>query len=43
LDFKDTKTERPRDVKVPASALAALEEHRKCQDEFPRQQFGPDC
>jgi integrase len=39
LEFKDTKTERPRDVKVPASALAALEEHRKRQNEF-RQQFG---
>jgi integrase len=41
LDFKDTKTERPRDVKVPASALATLEAHRKRQDEF-RVQFGPD-
>jgi len=41
LEFKDTKTERPRDVKVPASALAALEEHRKRQDEF-REQFGPN-
>ena len=41
LEFKGTKTERPRDVKVPESALAALETHRKRQDEF-RQQFGPD-
>src|ERR1022692_413987 len=41
LEFKDTKTERPRDVKVPASALATLEEHRKRQNEF-RQQFGPE-
>jgi len=41
LEFKGTKTERPRDVKVPASALAALETHRKRQDEF-RQQYGPD-
>ena len=28
-------------MKVPESALAALETHRKRQDEF-RQQFGPD-
>jgi len=35
-----TKTERPRDVKVPASALAALRAHRKRQDEF-RKKFGP--
>jgi len=41
LVFKGTKTDRPRDVKVPESALAALEMHRKCQDEF-RQQYGPD-
>ena len=41
LEFKGTKTERPRDVKVPESALAALETHRKRQDEF-RQQYGPD-
>ena len=41
LEFKGTKTERPRDVKVPASALAVLEEHRKRQDEF-RRQFGPE-
>jgi integrase len=39
LEFKGTKTERPRDLKVPESALAALEEHRKRQDEF-RRQFG---
>jgi integrase len=39
LEFKGTKTERPRDVKVPESALAALDTHRKRQDEF-RQQFG---
>lgn len=38
---KDTKTERPRDLKVPASALAALDAHRKRQDEF-RARFGPD-
>jgi integrase len=41
LEFKDTKTERPRDLKVPASALAALDAHRKRQVEF-RAQFGPD-
>ena len=41
LEFKGTKTERPRDVKVPESALAALETHRKRQNEF-RQQCGPD-
>jgi integrase len=41
LDFKGTKSEKPRTIKVPASALAALEEHHKRQDEF-RQQFGPD-
>src|ERR1700686_3915650 len=32
LKFKDTKTERPRDLKVPGSALAALDAHRKRQD-----------
>jgi integrase len=41
LEFKGTKTERPRDVKVPESALATLEIHRKRQDEF-RRQHGPD-
>jgi integrase len=41
LEFKGTKTERPRDVKVPESALATLDGHRKRQDEF-RQQFGRD-
>jgi integrase len=41
LEFKGTKTERPRDVKVPASALMALENHRKHQNEF-RRQFGAD-
>ena len=40
LEFKGTKTERPRDVKVPESALAVLDAHRKRQDEF-RAQFGP--
>jgi integrase len=41
LEFKGTKTEKPRDVKVPESALAALDAHRKRQDEF-RRQFGLD-
>jgi len=41
LEFKGTKTERPRDVKVPTSALAALVEHRMRQDDF-RRQNGPD-
>jgi len=41
LEFKGTKTERPRDVKVPESALAALEAHRSRQNEL-REQFGAD-
>jgi integrase len=41
LMFKGTKTERPRRVVLPASAVAALEEHRTRQDEF-RRKFGPD-
>jgi len=41
LEFKGTKTEKPRDVKVPESALAALDAHRRRQDEF-RREFGPD-
>jgi integrase len=41
LEFKGTKTEKPRDVKVPESALAVLETHRKRQDEL-RQQYGSD-
>jgi integrase len=41
LQFKGTKTDRARDVKVPKSALAALETHRKRQDGF-RRHFGPD-
>jgi len=40
LEFEGTKTERPRDVRVPASALITLEAHRKRQNEF-REQFGP--
>jgi integrase len=41
LEFKGTKTEEPRAVSLPASAIAALNGHRKRQDEF-RRQFGPD-
>ena len=41
LEFKGTKTERPRVVRIPDSTFAAIEAHRKQQDEF-RRQFGPD-
>jgi integrase len=41
LVFKGTKSERPRVVKLPESALTALELHRSRQDDF-RRQFGPD-
>jgi integrase len=41
VEFKGTKTERPRDVKIPPSAMDTLEEHRKRQDEF-RREHGPD-
>lgn len=41
LEFKRTKTEKPRPVVLPDSALEALDGYRKRQDEF-RQQFGPD-
>src|SRR5260370_28735205 len=41
LAFKGTNSERPRDVKVPASALAARDAHRRLQNEL-REQFGPD-
>lgn len=41
LQFKETKTEKPRRIVLPASAVAALEAHRKKQDEF-RTKFGPD-
>jgi integrase len=41
LAFKSTKTERPRRVCIPDSVIAALDGHRKRQDEF-RQQYGPD-
>jgi len=35
------KTDNPRNVAIPQSALVALDDHRERQDEF-RQQFGPD-
>jgi integrase len=41
LDFKSTKTDNPRRIKLPDSELVVLENHRKQQDGF-RQQFGPD-
>jgi integrase len=41
LEFKGTKTERPRVVKIPRSTLATIEAHRKHQNDF-RRQFGPD-
>jgi integrase len=41
LEFKGTKTEEPRPVSLPTSAIAALNAHRKRQDEF-RHQFGSD-
>jgi integrase len=41
LEFKGPKDDKPRTIKIPASALAALETHRRRQEEF-RQQFGPD-
>jgi integrase len=41
LEFKGTKSERPRVVKIPASALTTLESHRNRQSEI-RRQFGPD-
>jgi integrase len=40
LEFKDTKTEKPRAIVLPDSAITALKAHRERQDEF-RQQFGP--
>lgn len=41
LVFKSTKTEEPRKVELPPSAVAGLEAHRLRQDEF-RRQLGPD-
>jgi len=41
LEFKGTKTEKPRLVVLPESAITTLAAHRRQQDEF-RGQFGPD-
>jgi len=41
LQFKETKTEKPRVIVLPVPARVALATHRKRQDEF-RTQFGPD-
>lgn len=41
LEFKITKTEKPRPIVLPESAIATLQAHRRRQDEF-RQQFGSD-
>src|SRR5580704_333511 len=41
LEFRGTKTEEPRPVSLPMSAIAALNAHRKRQNEF-RRQFGPN-
>src|ERR1700722_16836750 len=41
LEFNGTKTEDPRPISLPVSAIAALDAHRKVQDEF-RPQFGPE-
>jgi integrase len=41
LDFKETKTGKPRVAKVPDETLLKLEIHRRRQAEF-RGQFGPD-
>ena len=41
LEFKGTKTDEPRVVKIPEETVQKLEGHRKRQDEF-RSQFGPD-
>jgi len=41
IQFKGTKTEKPRVVILTESAIMALAAHRRQQDEF-RRQFGPD-
>ncbi|MGB9457690.1 MAG: site-specific integrase [Bryobacteraceae bacterium] len=41
LEFKGTKSEKPRDVAIPSGTLSLLEAHRKRQDES-RRQFGAD-
>lgn len=39
LKFKGTRTEEPRPVSLPVSAIAALEAYRKVQDGFRRQHW----
>src|SRR5258707_5744949 len=41
LEFKGTKTERPRPVSIPAGKLVALEGHPKAPDEV-SPTIGPD-
>jgi integrase len=41
LEFKSTKTEKPRSVFLPATAIAVLDAHRKQQNAF-RSQYGAD-
>lgn len=41
LEFKSTKTKKPRPVRLPASVAAVLVAHKAQQDEF-KKQFGPD-
>ena len=41
LEFKSTKTQKPRRIKIPAMTMVVIEAHRRRQVEF-RQQFGPD-
>jgi len=41
LEFKGTKSEKPRVIKMPASTLVKLEAHRRQQDIF-RHQYGPN-
>ena len=41
LQFKSTKTEKPRCIKIPASVMAVIEAHRRRQT-VSRQQFGTD-
>lgn len=41
LEFKGTKTDKPRVVVLPPSAITGLAAHRQQQDEL-RRQFGPD-
>ena len=41
LEFKGTKTDEPRAITLPTSAISALDAHRRRQNEF-RLQFGAD-